>query len=102
MTSRHFENVERAMRFSVAAGMMGAYTSPQEQRSMSATFSPPSQRLDGQKALVTGATSGLGRAIAQRLAEEGAQVLVHGRDPDRGAETVAAIAAAGGTARFLA
>jgi NAD(P)-dependent dehydrogenase (short-subunit alcohol dehydrogenase family) len=69
---------------------------------MSATFSPQSQRLDGQRALVTGATSGLGRAIAQRLAQEGAQVLIHGRDPDRGAEAVAAIAEAGGTARFVA
>src|SRR6202051_4545679 len=61
---------------------------------MSATFSPQSQRLDGQKALITGATSGLGRAIAQRLAQEGAQVIIHGRDPDRGADTVSAIAAA--------
>jgi NAD(P)-dependent dehydrogenase (short-subunit alcohol dehydrogenase family) len=63
---------------------------------------PHSQRLDGQTALVTGATSGLGRAIAERLAQQGAQVIVHGRDPDRGADTVAAIAAAGGTARFVA
>ena len=69
---------------------------------MSATFSPQSQRLDGQKALITGATSGLGRAIAQTLAQEGAQVLIHGRDPDRGADTVSAIAASGGTARFVA
>src|SRR6202022_159355 len=69
---------------------------------MSATSSPRSQRLDGQRALVTGATSGLGRAIAERLAQEGADVFIHGRDPDRGAETVAAIAAAGGTARFVA
>ncbi|MDB5027437.1 MAG: family NAD(P)-dependent oxidoreductase [Candidatus Eremiobacteraeota bacterium] len=69
---------------------------------MSATSSPQSQRLDGQTALITGATSGLGRAIAQRLAQEGADVLVHGRDPDRGADTVSAIAAGGGTARFFA
>jgi NAD(P)-dependent dehydrogenase (short-subunit alcohol dehydrogenase family) len=69
---------------------------------MSATSSPRSQRLDGQRALVTGATSGLGRAIAERLAQEGAEVLVHGRDPDRGADTASAINAAGGTARFVA
>src|SRR5258708_2476141 len=61
-----------------------------------------SQRLDGQTALVTGATSGLGRAIAERLAQKGARVVIHGRDPDRGADTVAAIASAGGTARFVA
>jgi NAD(P)-dependent dehydrogenase (short-subunit alcohol dehydrogenase family) len=33
--------------------------------------------------LVTGATDGLGRALAQRLHEDGAQLLLHGRDPDK-------------------
>ena len=33
--------------------------------------------------LVTGASAGIGRAAAARFAEEGAHVLVHGRDPDR-------------------
>ncbi|MFL5870697.1 MAG: SDR family NAD(P)-dependent oxidoreductase [Solirubrobacterales bacterium] len=42
-------------------------------------------------ALVTGATDGLGRSIAIALARRGARVLVHGRNPDRGAETVAEI-----------
>jgi NAD(P)-dependent dehydrogenase (short-subunit alcohol dehydrogenase family) len=53
-------------------------------------------------ALVTGATSGIGRAVALKLAEEGFSVVVHGRDPRRGAEVVAAVEAAGGTARFVA
>lgn len=43
--------------------------------------------IDEQTVLVTGATSGLGRALAQRLAEHGATVLAHGRDADRLART---------------
>jgi NAD(P)-dependent dehydrogenase (short-subunit alcohol dehydrogenase family) len=58
--------------------------------------------LDGQRALVTGATAGLGRAIALQLAREGAEVIVHGRDPERGAQVVEQVEAAGGTARFVA
>jgi NAD(P)-dependent dehydrogenase (short-subunit alcohol dehydrogenase family) len=51
---------------------------------------------------VTDATSGLGRAIALQLAREGADVIVHGRDIARGAETVDAITATGSRARFVA
>jgi NAD(P)-dependent dehydrogenase (short-subunit alcohol dehydrogenase family) len=58
--------------------------------------------LRGLKALVTGATSGLGRAIALRLAGDGGDVAVHGRDAARGAQTVEAIRAQGGSARFVA
>jgi NAD(P)-dependent dehydrogenase (short-subunit alcohol dehydrogenase family) len=58
--------------------------------------------LRNQRALVTGATSGIGRAIALQLARQGAEVLVHGRDAQRGAATVEAITNAGGRARFVA
>jgi NAD(P)-dependent dehydrogenase (short-subunit alcohol dehydrogenase family) len=38
------------------------------------------QRLADRAALITGSTSGIGEAIAQRLATEGARVLISGRD----------------------
>ena len=58
--------------------------------------------LDAQVALVTGATGGLGRAIALQLARDGAEVIVQGRNAQRGQQTVDAIGDAGGGARFIA
>jgi NAD(P)-dependent dehydrogenase (short-subunit alcohol dehydrogenase family) len=52
-------------------------------------------------ALVTGATSGIGRAVSNRLAELGIHVLVVGRNKERGEKTIAAIRAAGGQADFI-
>jgi NAD(P)-dependent dehydrogenase (short-subunit alcohol dehydrogenase family) len=53
-------------------------------------------------ALVTGATSGLGKEIALRLARDGMRVIVVGRDAARGAAVVDQIEAAGGEALFIA
>ncbi len=51
----------------------------------------------GKTCLVTGATNGIGEVTARRLAEAGAEVLVHGRNAERGAMTVAAIRAQTGS-----
>jgi NAD(P)-dependent dehydrogenase (short-subunit alcohol dehydrogenase family) len=58
--------------------------------------------LRGKTALITGGTSGIGRAVANLLAVRGADVIITGRDQARGDEVVEAIAVAGGTARFIA
>ena len=57
--------------------------------------------LEGKVALVTGATSGIGKAAAVQLATQGATVIVHGRDAARGAVVVAEIQNGGGSARFV-
>src|ERR1700750_2307252 len=58
--------------------------------------------LEGLSALVTGATSGIGRAAAEELGRHGAEIVVHGRDAGHGCAVVDAITAAGGKARFVA
>jgi len=56
-------------------------------------------RLDGEVAIVTGSTSGIGAEIARVFAAEGAKVVVSGRDADRGARVVESIE---GDAAFVA
>jgi NAD(P)-dependent dehydrogenase (short-subunit alcohol dehydrogenase family) len=55
---------------------------------------------DGKVVLITGATDGLGRAVARLLAARGFTILAHGRDSRRGEALLAELAAAGATARF--
>ena len=59
------------------------------------------KRVEGKVTLVTGGASGIGRGCAQRLAEEGAIVIVTDVQADLGQETVSTIEAAGGKAEFL-
>jgi NAD(P)-dependent dehydrogenase (short-subunit alcohol dehydrogenase family) len=59
-------------------------------------------RLAGKTALVTGATSNIGRAIAVAFGAEGAHVVVSGRDAGRGEAVVKEIVTAGGRAAFVA
>jgi NAD(P)-dependent dehydrogenase (short-subunit alcohol dehydrogenase family) len=58
--------------------------------------------LEGIVALVTGATSGIGRAAAEELGRHGAELIVHGRDPGRGSAVADTITAQGSKARFVA
>ena len=59
------------------------------------------RRLDGKVAIVTGATSGMGSAIAKRFAMEGAAVVVGGRNAERGEDVASQIREAGGKAEFV-
>lgn len=58
-------------------------------------------RLEGKIAMITGATSGMGEAFAILFASEGAEVIVVGRDEERGNDVVSRIRDSGGKAQFL-
>ena len=58
-------------------------------------------RLAGKVALITGGTSGIGRAAAVRMAKEGAKIVVTGRNDERGEAVVKEIEDAGGEAIYV-
>jgi NAD(P)-dependent dehydrogenase (short-subunit alcohol dehydrogenase family) len=60
-----------------------------------------SQRLQGKVAVVTGSTSGIGRATAVLFAQEGAQIVVNGRRKELGEQVVEEIRTGGGEATFF-
>jgi NAD(P)-dependent dehydrogenase (short-subunit alcohol dehydrogenase family) len=64
-------------------------------------MSPNDRRLAGRTALVTGSTGGLGAAFATALAEQGAFVVVSGRDKARGRAVLERIASTGGAAALV-
>ena len=81
------------------AGSVLAFGPLQAQDLQPVTGTPPSE--DQRVVLVTGSTGGLGRELARRLAADGAHVIVHGRNIERGAELVEEIrATTSGSARF--
>lgn len=58
-------------------------------------------KLQGKVAVVTGAASGMGRAVAVRFAAEGAKVVVADLNPEGGEQTVSTIRSAGGEGAFV-
>lgn len=86
-----------AVAIAAAAADRGVFAQPRN----AAEASPEGNTMNGKTALVTGSTDGLGRAVAIELGALGADVIVHGRNVERGEATVADIEQGGrGSAVF--
>lgn len=59
-------------------------------------------RLAGKSAIITGATSGMGKAMAERFVQEGAMLILSGRDLEKGKELEQALSENGGKVKFVA
>jgi NAD(P)-dependent dehydrogenase (short-subunit alcohol dehydrogenase family) len=59
------------------------------------------RRFEEKTVLVTGSTTGIGEATVREFAAEGAQVMITGRNAERGKKVLADIKAQGGNADFL-
>ena len=72
-----------------------------EEPSIIENLKPAAGRLEGKVVIITGSTSGIGKAAAIACANEGAKVVVVGRRAAKGAAVVADIESIGGTALFV-
>ena len=79
---------------------MGLAPAAEAEHPKEAAVSPTGQRLAGRAVVVTGATRGIGRAIALACAREGAAVVVNGRDEAAGRAVLAEITALGAQASW--
>lgn len=88
----------------LATALLGAIAPLSAQEIMPEPAPPSPESLDGRRiVMVTGSTSGLGREIALALGGEGAHVIVHGRNRERGLDVVHRILSGGvGSASFYA
>jgi 3-oxoacyl-[acyl-carrier protein] reductase len=78
--------------------LKGRWHSPKNERQNGQEVDLMDMELKGKRALVTGGTRGIGRAIAETLAQEGADVAICARNPDQVADAVASLSGHGGKA----